>query len=302
MEKVDQTPVSAEHSLDNGNYYSDSFNQYLDEIGRIALLSGAEQFETATLVQAGDQAAIEKMMTANLRLVVSVAKAWQHNGLEIADLVQEGNIGLRDAVRLFNPQKGFKFSTYAAWWIRQAVTRAIETQSHLIHIPGHQQQQIRALDKFRTDYARQFRQQPTVSEIASYLDETVERTEELIRWQLRMFPRSLDKPLTSDNGDQDHDYYQLLADKNQASVEETVTNQFFTEELMSCLDQQQKTIIIMSFGLYNQPACSLPEISEQIGLSKSRVSRLRQVALESMRCYHQSRQTQLATVEATEVR
>ena len=281
MERLTDTPDKADSVSTNGRDYQDGLDQYLDEIGRIPRLSDQEQFETAQLVQAGNQVAKEKMITANLRLVVSIAQVWQHNGLDLADLIQEGNIGLEHATDLFEPDKGFKFSTYATYWIRQAITRALDIKGRLICFPTDKLSQIRSVDQVRTYYYSQFQRQPNLEEIAAYLDQPANKIQDLLEYRRRLSCASLDEPAPN-RTIRRTSYYDILKSNDQP-IEQSVTDRLFSEELMTCLNTQERTVISMHFGLHGQPSHSLVEIGQYLNLSSSYIARVKAVALERMR-------------------
>ncbi len=258
---------------------------YLRSIGQIKLLSREEERELAYRVKAGDEEAEQKMAEANLRLVVSIAKKHIGRGLEFLDLIQSGNLGLLIAVRKFEPEKGFKFSTYATWWIRQSIGRAIADQSRTIRIPVHMNESIRKLTRIRRKLAQELNREPTYEEIAKEMKIDVEKVEHIIRViDFIHDPSSLDQPLRE--GEEDSSLVDLIDDKDIIKPEEEATNRLLKEDIIAFLnnlsDREQK-IIKMRFGLDGNRKYTLEEIGLELDVTRERI---RQIEVKVLKKLH----------------
>ena len=280
---------------------SDSVSWYLSSIGRIPLLSPAEEIELGNRVQKMmvlqtlqqerelslqeqrylrvGQRAKQRMMKANLRLVVSIAKKYQGKGLDLLDLIQEGSLGLERAVEKFDPTRGYKFSTYAFWWIRQSMTRSIACQSRTIRLPLHLGERLSAISKVTTDLAQKQGAMPSRSEVALALKMPVEKLDRLLR-QART-TSSLDSPVGSE---EDRSLLtELVADHTTAQPLELVEQRLHYEELVRCLDtlsEQERAVLKLRFGLDGERRRTLADTGHALEVSRERV---RQVEIKALR-------------------
>ena len=240
--------------LDTSKYLDDvsddSVRLYLREIGKIPLLNAEEELELAHRVIAGDKRAKDKMAEANMRLVVSIAKRYSGRGLDFLDLIQEGNTGLLRAVEKFDPDKGFKFSTYATWWIRQAITRAIADQARTIRIPVHMVETINKLLRTQRRMTQELNREPTIEELAKELDMEPEKVEYVIK--IKQDISSLDAGVGRDGDEEDSVLGDFIEDEDTVSPEDSATNQLLKEQVndvLSSLSDREQKIVRMRFGL-----------------------------------------------------
>ena len=280
---------------------SDPISWYLSTIGRVPLLTPAEEIELGNQVQAmmrltenesdrdySDQEkktirvgrrSKERMMKANLRLVVSVAKKYQGKGLELLDLIQEGSLGLERAVEKFDPTRGYKFSTYAFWWIRQSMTRAIACQSRTIRLPVHLSERLTAIRKVSLDLAHKLGAMPSRKEIAEAMDMPIDELDSLLRQALTT--SSLDAPV---NGEEGRSFLgDLIADNSHAEPLDQVERGMHHEQLgrwLSHLTDQERQVLELRFGLEGEERHTLAEIGRMLDVSRERV---RQVELKALR-------------------
>ena len=233
-------------ALSTGQYLDDisddSVRLYLREIGKIPLLSSDEEMELARRIIEGDKKAKDKMAEANMRLVVSIAKRYSGRGLDFLDLIQEGNTGLLRAVEKFDPDKGFKFSTYATWWIRQAITRAIADQARTIRIPVHMIETINKLVRTQRRLTQELNREPTMEELSKEMDMEPEKIEYINK--IRQETSSLDAGIGRDGDEEDSVLGDFIEDEDTISPEESATNQLLKEKvaevLSSLSDREQK--------------------------------------------------------------
>ena len=224
-------------ALNAGQYLDDisddSVRLYLREIGKIPLLSAEEEMELAQRVIQGDKRAKDKMAEANMRLVVSIAKRYSGRGLDFLDLIQEGNTGLLRAVEKFDPDKGFKFSTYATWWIRQAITRAIADQARTIRIPVHMVETINKLLRTQRRMTQELNREPTIEELSKELDMEPEKIEYVMK--IKQDISSLDAGVGRDGDEEDSVLGDFIEDEDTVSPEESATNQLLKEQVNDVL-------------------------------------------------------------------
>ena len=286
-EEVDEEDVVAEASgpvyLDD-DVADDSVRLYLREIGKIPLLSAEEELKLAHEVVAGDQKAKDKMAEANMRLVVSIAKRYSGRGLDFLDLIQEGNTGLLRAVEKFDPDKGFKFSTYATWWIRQAITRAIADQARTIRIPVHMVETINKLLRTQRRMTQELNREPTIEELAKELEMEPEKVEYVIK--IKQDITSLDAGVGRDGEDEDSTLGEFIEDEDSQTPEESATSQLLKEQVQSVLstlsDREQK-IIKMRFGLENGKSHTLEEVGQEFAVTRERIRQIEAKALAKLR-------------------
>jgi len=277
-----------EEELNNNQYFDDvsddSVRLYLREIGKIPLLTGEEELALAQKVVAGDKKAKDKMAEANMRLVVSIAKRYSGRGLDFLDLIQEGNTGLLRAVEKFDPDKGFKFSTYATWWIRQAITRAIADQARTIRIPVHMVETINKLLRTQRRMTQELNREPTIEELAKELEMEPEKVEYVIK--IKQDITSLDAGVGRDGEDEDSVLGDFIEDEDGATPEESATNQLLKEQVqavLSTLSDREQKIIKMRFGLENGKSHTLEEVGQEFAVTRERIRQIEAKALAKLR-------------------
>ncbi len=284
---VDEEEVD-EDTLNNNQYFDDisddSVRLYLREIGKIPLLNSEEELELAQKVVAGDKRAKDKMAEANMRLVVSIAKRYSGRGLDFLDLIQEGNTGLLRAVEKFDPDKGFKFSTYATWWIRQAITRAIADQARTIRIPVHMVETINKLLRTQRRMTQELNREPSIEELAKELEMEPEKVEYVIK--IKQDITSLDAGVGRDGEDEDSVLADFIEDEDSERPEDSATKQLLKEQVQSVLstlsDREQK-IIKMRFGLENGKSHTLEEVGQEFAVTRERIRQIEAKALAKLR-------------------
>jgi len=275
-------------TINNGQYFDDvsddSVRLYLREIGKIPLLSAEEELELAQKVVAGDKKAKDKMAEANMRLVVSIAKRYSGRGLDFLDLIQEGNTGLLRAVEKFDPDKGFKFSTYATWWIRQAITRAIADQARTIRIPVHMVETINKLLRTQRRMTQELNREPTIEELAKELEMEPDKVEYVIK--IKQDITSLDAGVGRDGEDEDSVLGDFIEDEDSETPEQSATSQLLKEQVQSILstlsDREQK-IVKMRFGLENGKSHTLEEVGQEFAVTRERIRQIEAKALAKLR-------------------
>ena len=275
-------------ALNAGQYLDDisddSVRLYLREIGKIPLLSAEEEMELAQRVIQGDKRAKDKMAEANMRLVVSIAKRYSGRGLDFLDLIQEGNTGLLRAVEKFDPDKGFKFSTYATWWIRQAITRAIADQARTIRIPVHMVETINKLLRTQRRMTQELNREPTIEELSKELDMEPEKIEYVMK--IKQDISSLDAGVGRDGDEEDSVLGDFIEDEDTVSPEESATNQLLKEQVndvLSSLSDREQTIVRMRFGLDNGKSHTLEEVGQEFAVTRERIRQIEAKALAKLR-------------------
>lgn len=277
-----------DETLNAGQYFDDvsddSVRLYLREIGKIPLLNAEEELALAQRVVAGEKKAKDKMAEANMRLVVSIAKRYSGRGLDFLDLIQEGNTGLLRAVEKFDPDKGFKFSTYATWWIRQAITRAIADQARTIRIPVHMVETINKLLRTQRRMTQELNREPSIEELAKELEMEPDKVEYVIK--IKQDITSLDAGVGRDGEDEDSVLGDFIEDEDSATPEESATSQLLKEQVQSVLstlsDREQK-IIKMRFGLENGKSHTLEEVGQEFAVTRERIRQIEAKALAKLR-------------------
>ena len=268
---------------------NDPVRMYLKEIGRINLLTSDEEFEYAQRAEAGDEEAKRLLAESNLRLVVSIAKRYVGRGMLFLDLIQEGNIGLMKAVDKFDPTKGYKFSTYATWWIRQAITRAIADQARTIRVPVHMVETINKLARVQRQLTQELNREPTDEEIAKKLDITIEKVREV--YKISQDPVSLETPI----GEEDDSHLgDFVPDERTMGPEEYATIEMLKEELqgvLGTLTEREEKVLRLRFGLDDGQCRTLEEVGQIFGVTRERIRQIEAKALRKLR--HPSRSRKL---------
>jgi len=260
---------------------TDPIRAYLHEIGRIPLLNAEEEVILAKKIEAGEKEARELLTTANLRLVVSIAKKYAKRGLDLLDLIQEGNIGLMRAVEKFEYRKGFKFSTYATWWIRQAITRAIADQARTIRVPVHMIETINKLSKVSSQLASKLGRRPRISEIAKEMGIDVEKVNEIIRIAQR--PASLEAPIGEEK---DSKLGDIIPDEYSASPSEIATWASLKrqiDEILSGLTDRERKVLELRFGLKDGVSRTLEEVGHEFKVTRERIRQIEAKALKRLK-------------------
>ena len=278
-ELIDPVDLAAEYSLD------DPVRMYLKEIGQVKLLSAEEEVELAKRVSEGDQEAKNKLTEANLRLVVSIAKKYSGRGLHILDLIQEGNTGLIRAVDKFDWTKGNKFSTYATWWIRQAITRAIADQARTIRVPVHMVEVINKATRCNRKLVQELGREPTVEEIAKELNLPVEKIIEANRTAADTL--SLDTPV---GDEEDTSIGSFVEDERTPGPADATSNALLAEalkEILGTLTEREADVLRMRFGMYDGRTHTLEEVGQLFGVTRERIRQIENKAIRKLR--HPSR-------------
>ena len=260
----------------------DSVRLYLREIGKIPLLSAEEELALAQRVVKGDKDAKDKMAEANMRLVVSIAKRYVGRGLDLLDLIQEGNTGLLRAVEKFDPDKGFKFSTYATWWIRQAITRAIADQARTIRIPVHMVETINKLLRTQRRLTQELNREPTNEEIAKAMEIDIDKVEHIMK--IKQDISSLDASIRDD--EEDSVLADFIEDEDTVSPEESATGQLLKEQvkdMLSALTEREQKILKLRFGLEDGKSHTLEEVGQEFSVTRERIRQIEAKALAKLR-------------------
>ncbi|HPX75506.1 MAG TPA: RNA polymerase sigma factor RpoD/SigA [Bacteroidales bacterium] len=261
-----------------------AFEKYLQEIAREELISPEEEIELAKRIKCGDQEAVHKLVLANLRFVVSVAKQYQNQGLSLQDLINEGNYGLLVAAKRFDETRGFKFISYAVWWIRQSILHAIAVKGRMIRLPLNK---IGILNKvYSTSLAleQKLEREPSLAEIAEETDYNFKNVNEVLKYQGKTL--SMDAPLSNSEGDDDFTMGDFLGTTQTLSVEKTLNNNSLKIEIneaLKVLSERERIIVKMYFGLDNESPKTYEEISEALNLTRERVRQLKESSLKKLR-------------------
>ena len=282
MEKIDL-------SVPEGISIEDPVRMYLKEIGKVPLLSADEEIELAKRMSEGDEEAKKRLAEANLRLVVSIAKRYVGRGMLFLDLIQEGNLGLIKAVEKFDYQKGFKFSTYATWWIRQAITRAIADQARTIRIPVHMVETINKLIRVSRQLLQELGREPMPEEIAKEMDMPVERVREILK--ISQEPVSLETPIGEEEDSHLGDFIQ---DDNVPVPAEAAAQTLLKEQLNEVLDtltEREQKVLRLRFGMNDGRARTLEEVGKEFDVTRERIRQIEAKALRKLR--HPSRSRKL---------
>ncbi|MBI5755058.1 RNA polymerase sigma factor RpoD [Candidatus Peregrinibacteria bacterium] len=271
----------ARKEIDLKDVANDSIRMYLCEIGRVDLLNAKEEAELARAIAHGDQSAKKKLAEANLRLVVSIAKKYIGRGLSFLDLIQEGNIGLFRAVEKFDPNRGFKFSTYATWWIRQAITRAIADQARTIRIPVHMVETINKLTHTQRRLMQELGREPLVDEIAAEMDLDVKKVRHIMKISQDIV--SLEAPV---GAEEDSKLGDFIEDDDALSPVEATNRQIVNEnirDMLQYLSPRERKIIEMRFGLHDGIGHTLEEVGQEFGVTRERIRQIEAKVLQKLK-------------------
>ena len=263
------------------NITTDAIRSYLQEIGKTPLLTAQEEVVLAKRILAGDLEAKQLLVTANLRLVVSIAKKYANRGLHLLDLIQEGNIGLMRAVEKFDYKRGFKFSTYATWWIRQAITRSIADQARTIRIPVHMHETINKLSKISAELATKLGRKPRVSEIAKAMDIEKSKVKEILK--ISQHPKSLSAQIGKE---QESELQDIIPDLESATPDEIATNAFLRSQIsqiLSSLQDRERRVLELRFGLEDGVTRTLEEVGREFGVTRERIRQIEAKALKKLK-------------------
>ena len=284
--KCDDSAVSAPEP---GVINDDPVKVYLKEIGRVPLLTSEEEIELAIRIADGDVKAKQRLSEANLRLVVSIAKRYLGRGMQFLDLIQEGNLGLIKAVEKFDYTKGFKFSTYATWWIRQAITRAIADQARTIRIPVHMVETINKVKKVQSQLLHQNGHEPSADEIAAEIDMPVDKVREIMR--VAQEPVSLDTPIGEE---EDSHLGDFIPDNEAPAPADAASHTMLREQLsdvLSTLTPREEKVLRLRFGLEDGRSRTLEEVGKEFNVTRERIRQIEAKALRKLR--HPSRSRKL---------
>jgi RNA polymerase primary sigma factor len=313
----DDVATSREPTAESSDQVGEALPLYLQEIGRVALLTAAQEVELAKAIEAGNiardelaeaesmdheklaelnrdiadgETARRKLAEANLRLVVSVARRYMNRGMPLADLIQEGNIGLLRAVEKFDYRRGFKFSTYATWWIRQAVTRAISDHARTIRIPVHMVETINKVTRTMAQLQQTFSREPTIEEIAEAVEMTPDRVREIM--QMLPQPISLETPVGDDNETSLGDF---VEDRNAQGLEDAGARAVLRDQVATVLDSlspRERRVLDLRYGLETGRQHTLDEIGAELGVTRERIRQIEAKALRKLRQPSRSRRLQ----------
>ena len=289
---ISEIDEEEEEDLENLDLTNDSYDEiaddsvrlYLREIGKIPLLTAEEELELAYKVVAGEKKAKDRMVESNMRLVVSIAKRYSGRGLDFLDLIQEGNTGLLRAVEKFDPDKGFKFSTYATWWIRQAITRAIADQARTIRIPVHMVETINKVLRTQRRLTQELNREPSIDEVAEAMEMEPEKIEYVMK--IKQDIASLDASVGRDGEDEDSALGDFIEDEERISPEDSAANQLLKEQvstILSTLSEREQKIIKMRFGIGGGKSHTLEEVGAEFSVTRERIRQIEAKALSKLR-------------------
>ena len=260
---------------------SASLDKYLQEIGREALLPVEEEVELSQRIRKGDRRALDKLVRANLRFVVSVAKQYQNQGLSLPDLINEGNVGLIKAAEKFDETRGFKFISYAVWWIRQTILQALAEQSRIVRLPLNQVSAVNKITKAMTKFEQEYERKPSADELAELVNELPEKISDALSASGRHV--SVDAPFIEG---EENSLLDVMTNPDSPMADKGLVSESLSTEIdraLGVLNEREKQIIERSFGINNQPEMTLEEIGETFGLTRERVRQIREKAIRKLR-------------------
>lgn len=264
------------------NRETKSLNNYLQDVSKIDLITAEEEVELAQRIQKGDERALDALTRANLRFVISVAKQYQNQGLSLSDLINEGNVGLVKAAKRFDETRGFKFISYAVWWIRQSILQAIAEHARTVRLPLNKIGEISKINKAMVYLQQVHERKPTSSEIAKYLD----ISEEKVKISLKNVSRSLSMDAPFAEGENDNNLYDVLSSSESPRPDRELMKESLSIEIDRALDtltEKEAEVVRLNYGLGNQPAMTLQEIGDIFDLSRERVRQIREKAIKRLR-------------------
>jgi len=262
-----------------------SLDKYLHDIGKVDLISAEEEVELAKLIKQGDEKALDKLVQSNLRFVVSVAKQYQNQGLSLPDLINEGNLGLIKAAQRFDETRGFKFISYAVWWIRQSILQALAEQARIVRLPLNKIGSLNKINKMLSKLEQEFEREPTEYEIGQILDLTPQDIKESLKTSKRHV--SMDAPLSNDD---EGSMYDIMENSDTSNPDNELLNDSLKKEIervLSTLTQREANILKYYFGLNGKPQLTLEEIGEEFCLTRERVRQIKEKAIKRLK--HTSR-------------
>ena len=264
------------------NRETKSLNSYLQDVSKIDMITAEEEVELAQRIREGDQSALDKLTKANLRFVISVAKQYQNQGLTLSDLINEGNVGLVKAAQRFDETRGFKFISYAVWWIRQSILQAIAEQSRVLRLPLNKIGDINKIRKASIHLEQVHQRVPSASEIAKELDMTVSS----VKQSLKNSSRSLSMDAPFQEGENDNNLYDVISSGETPNPDKSLIHESLKIEIDRALDTlapREADVVKLNFGLSGQPAMTLQEIGDTFELSRERVRQIREKAIRRLR-------------------
>ncbi|MCZ7601569.1 MAG: sigma-70 family RNA polymerase sigma factor [Melioribacteraceae bacterium] len=273
------------------NRESQSLDKYLQEIGKVDLLTADEEIELAIKIKKGDQSALEKLVKANLRFVVSVAKQYQNQGLTLGDLINEGNLGLIKAAKRFDETRGFKFISYAVWWIRQSILQALAEQSRIVRLPLNRVGALNKIGKAYSNLEQEFEREPSASELAKELEMDINEVSDTLKISGRHI--SMDAPFTQG---EENRLLDVLENDQQPSPDFSLMSESLKSEVeraLATLTEREAEVIKLYFGLGTEHSLTLEEIGEKFNLTRERVRQIKEKAIRRLR--HASRSKNLRT-------
>jgi RNA polymerase primary sigma factor len=263
------------------NRDSRTLEKYFNEISKDDLLTPEEEVDLAQRIREGDQAALDKLVKANLRFVVSVAKQYHYSNIPLNDLINEGNLGLVKAAKKFDEKRGFKFISYAVWWIRQSIIQALSEHSRIVRLPSNKIGSLSKIDKAASLLEQRFEREPTDEELAEMLEMSIDEINKTVRSATKQM--SIDKPFSDDEGSS---LLSVLEDEEANTVDSDLFQKDSLkkeiERLLSTLDEREKVVVTKYFGLDHQPNLSLEDIGDLLGLTRERVRQIKEKALQKL--------------------
>ena len=269
------------------NRETPSLDRYLQEIGKVDLVTAEEEVILARKIKEGSQSALDRLVKANLRFVVSVSKQYQNQGLSLSDLINEGNLGLIKAAQRFDETRGFKFISYAVWWIRQSLLQALAEQSRIVRLPLNKIGSINKISKTLAKLEQEYQREPSPDEIANMLDISPKDVKDAIKVSGRQV--SMDAPI---NAEEDNTLYDILLSSDEINPDQRLLRDSLVVEIersLSTLSKREATIIRMYFGLKGNTPCSLEEIGTEFDLTRERVRQIKEKAIKKMKSTFRSK-------------